>query len=144
MTPNVTTSRKEAQKRFVAWRPGGRLRATCCEWNVRHLGAPLEGEVVTLRDLATRREALRGRTVTAEGTVTFVCQEKGCFMEVEDDGVDTNVRVRDHAFSVPKDAAGRRARFSGRVLYLWEGKDTDAAHLPRAMIEIDATGVELR
>jgi hypothetical protein len=108
-------------------------------------GAPLAaGPVVTLADLASKRAAYRNQTVTSAGEVTFVCQEKGCFMEVEDNGVSANVRVHDHAFSFPKGSAGRKARFTGRVTYLWEGKETDDQHLAESMIELDTIGAELR
>jgi hypothetical protein len=42
-----------------------------------------------------------------EGRVVQVCQNKGCWMMLEQDGRAARVMMHDHSFSVPKDAAGR-------------------------------------
>jgi hypothetical protein len=49
-----------------------------------------------------------------EGTVTEVCQKKGCWMKVATDNGDTiRVSFKDYAFFVPKDAAGRTVIIDG-------------------------------
>jgi Domain of unknown function (DUF4920) len=41
------------------------------------------------------------------GRITQVCQAKGCWMVLEDDGRTARVMFGDHAFSIPKDSVGR-------------------------------------
>lgn len=41
------------------------------------------------------------------GRVTQVCQHKGCWMMLEDDGRAVRVIMADHGFALPKDASGR-------------------------------------
>src|SRR6478609_11436726 len=95
----------------------------CRERKAVAFGDPMPtGPLVPLAKITKERAAYRGRAVASSGTVTFVCQEKGCWMEVEDEGVEANVRIHEHAFTFPKDAAGKKARFYGTVTFLYEGK----------------------
>jgi hypothetical protein len=52
------------------------------------------------------------------GTISKVCQKKGCWMDV-DMGNDQKLRVRfkDYAFFVPKDAAGKTTVIEGEAFY---------------------------
>lgn len=40
------------------------------------------------------------------GRITEVCQAKGCWLMLEGDGQAARVMMKDHAFSVPKEARG--------------------------------------
>ena len=40
------------------------------------------------------------------GRIVEVCQAKGCWLMLEDGGRAARVMMKDHAFSVPKDASG--------------------------------------
>jgi hypothetical protein len=40
------------------------------------------------------------------GRITEVCQAKGCWLMLEEEGRSARVMMKDHAFSVPKDARG--------------------------------------
>lgn len=52
--------------------------------------------------------------VKVTGKIAEVCQEMGCWMNVEKgDGTVMMVKMKDHEFFVPKDAAGKTAIFSG-------------------------------
>lgn len=41
------------------------------------------------------------------GRVVQVCQNKGCWLMLEDDGRAARVMMSEHSFAVPKDASGR-------------------------------------
>ncbi len=50
----------------------------------------------------------------AKGKIVSVCQEKGCWMKVENDGGESvMVRFKDYKFFVPKNIAGRDVVLSG-------------------------------
>ena len=53
------------------------------------------------------------KTVLVEGTVSGVCQNRGCWMTMQHEGKEMRVRFKDYAFFVPKDCAGRTARIEG-------------------------------
>ncbi len=40
------------------------------------------------------------------GRITEVCQNKGCWVMLEDEGTVARVMMKDHAFAVPKDTRG--------------------------------------
>jgi len=117
-------------------------------------GAPL----VDLTEVLAAVAAYADTIVTVEGTVTKVCQMKGCWMELVPEGARHGVRVtfEDYAFFVPTDSAGRRARLEGRFETNVFSKD-DADHLIHEGVELTrnpdgtatevsfvASGVELR
>jgi hypothetical protein len=41
------------------------------------------------------------------GRVVEVCQNKGCWMMLEQDGVAARVMMHEHSFALPKDASGQ-------------------------------------
>ncbi len=50
------------------------------------------------------------------GTVSAVCQVKGCWMTIADQsGQEMRVRFKDYGFFMPKDIAGREVVFSGKA-----------------------------
>jgi hypothetical protein len=110
-------------------------------------GAPIApaGEVVSLADIARNPGAYRGKTVVTTGTVNAVCQERGCWMELQDGSkaADANVRMHGHAFFMPKSSKGKKARVQGTVVLVKDGKECDEMESTGAKLELDATGVEL-
>ena len=57
-----------------------------------------------------------GKSVRVVGEVTNVCQAKGCWMVLRGDGGESmRITMKGHAFSVPKDLAGRTAHVQGTV-----------------------------
>ena len=76
------------------------------------LGAPIEAsaEKVALTDVAKNPSAFVGKKFATTGTVTAVCQHKGCWMEIKDAAGEAHIKMAGHAFFVPKTAAGRKAR----------------------------------
>ena len=77
-------------------------------------GAPLGGAPkVALADLVKDPAAWSGKTVRTEGTISAVCQEKGCWMVLKSGDQSVRVTFKDYGFFVPKDSAGATAVMEG-------------------------------
>jgi hypothetical protein len=89
------------------------------------LGAAIEASAqkVALAEVAKRPADFVGKTFATTGTVTQVCQHRGCWMEIKDDASEAHVKMAGHAFFVPKTASGKKAR----VLAKLEGEDGGGA-----------------
>ena len=76
------------------------------------LGAAIETstEKVALSDVAKNPAAFMGKKFATTGTVTAVCQHKGCWMEIKDDSGEAHIKMAGHSFFVPRTASGRKAR----------------------------------
>jgi hypothetical protein len=71
-------------------------------------GEPLpEGETVPVSRAIAGFDAHAGVPARFSGRITEVCQAKGCWMMLEDDGKAARVMFGDHAFHIPKDTTGR-------------------------------------
>jgi hypothetical protein len=85
-----------------------------------HFGTPFtQTASVKAKDLLADPKAKVGQTVLVEGRVSDVCQKAGCWMVITDDasnGAMMRVRMKDHGFSVAKDASGTMARVEGVVV----------------------------
>jgi hypothetical protein len=102
---------------------------------------------VALADLLKTPSRFSDRTIRVEGKVSSVCQAKGCWLELEDEGGIAHVKLGAHRFFVPKSASGQHAVVEGRVF-----AQVDKGHCEQeaeeqtgkvAKVELDATGVEL-
>ncbi len=81
------------------------------ESSKRAFGQPISSNVsVSLADLARDPSAWSNKTLVTSGSVVSVCPNMGCWMVIEDQGVQAMVRMADNSFRVPKDATGKRAR----------------------------------
>ncbi len=65
---------------------------------------------VSLVDVAKNPDAFAGKTFATTGTVTAVCQHRGCWMEIKDDAGEAHIKMAGHAFFVPRSASGKKAR----------------------------------
>ncbi|CAN5924457.1 hypothetical protein BH11MYX4_BH11MYX4_42650 [soil metagenome] len=76
------------------------------------LGSPIESSVAkaSLTDVAKNPAAFAGKKFATTGTVTAVCQHRGCWMEIKDDSGAAHIKMAGHGFFVPKTASGRKAR----------------------------------
>jgi hypothetical protein len=107
-------------------------------------GRPIEaGETISLVDIAKSPASYKGRVVATQGTVTRVCQERGCWMAIKDDSGTATVRMHGHSFFVPTASAGKHARVEGTVVLMKDGRECDDLDAVDAKLELDATGVEL-
>jgi len=54
-----------------------------------------------------------GKELRIDGTITEVCQRRGCWLKLTDGNYILTVRFRDYGFFVPKDAANARVSVQG-------------------------------
>jgi hypothetical protein len=116
----------------------------------RTFGQPLTGRKATpLADvLAAPKD---GQPVCLEGTVSAVCQNKGCWMELQQAGQAVHVTFEGYSFFVPKDSAGKAVKLEGRLL-VQQPKPDEVEHMQAegagaaaaSKVQVVATGVELR
>lgn len=110
-------------------------------------GAP----VVALADVMKNPDAYKGKAFVTSGTVTAVCQEMGCWMEIKDATSEAHIKMAGEKFSVPKTSAGHKARVQGTLVDVGASDgDSECAHEAAeqsgkqvAKIQLEATGVEL-
>jgi hypothetical protein len=107
-------------------------------------GQPIGVTATTsLVDIAKAPASYRGKVIATEGTVTRVCQERGCWMAIKDDSGTATVRMHGHTFFVPTTSSGKHARVQGTVVLMKDGHECDEAEALNAKLELDATGIEL-
>ncbi len=107
-------------------------------------GQPIATTPTTsLVDIAKAPASFKGKVVATEGTVTRVCQERGCWMAIKDDSGTATVRMHGHSFFVPTTSSGKHARVQGTVVLMKDGHECDEMEALDAKLELDATGVEL-
>lgn len=111
---------------------------------VASFGAPIgAATAVALADIVKAPGSYKGQSVVTTGTVSRVCQERGCWLALKDGHGDAVVRMHGHSFFVPTTSAGKHARVRGQVMLMKDGRECDDMEAENASIEIDATGVEL-
>ncbi|MBV8756533.1 MAG: DUF4920 domain-containing protein [Deltaproteobacteria bacterium] len=117
----------------------------------QHLGAPIAADtpVVALADVVKDPAKFKGKPFVTTGTVTAVCQEMGCWMEIKDDAGVAHVKMAGEKFYVPKTSAGHKARVSGTLVDVAGGDAECAEEAAKqtggqvAKLQLEATGVEL-
>jgi hypothetical protein len=116
-----------------------------------HMGAPIAESlpVVALATVVKDPAAFKGKPFVTTGTVTAVCQEMGCWMEIKDDASEAHIKMAGEKFFVPKTSAGHKARVQGTLTDV-TGGDIECAKeaseqlgTPIAKVQLEATGVEL-
>lgn len=77
----------------------------------------LPGEPIPVRTLLEAPEPHLGKQVKCEGTVARVCQNAGCWLELQaaEGGPGLRVPMANHAFFIPKHAVGKRAVIEGAL-----------------------------
>lgn len=133
---------------------------TLAEGETVKRGAAIDAgaSVVKLADVLKEPAKYAGRVVVVEGVVERVCQKQGCWLELAPEKGARGVRVamRDHAFFVPFNSAGLRARAEGTFEVKTLTKE-DADHFEKegarltrnadgtaTEVSFTASGVELR
>jgi hypothetical protein len=123
-------------------------------------GAPLgRSAKVSLAKVLKSPEKYAGKTVRVEGVIVRSCKMEGCWMELapKANAKAVRVKMKDHAFFIPLDAAGAFARAEGvftvkklskeEVKHMIEddGAKFDNINPDGTVTEIsfEATGVEL-
>lgn len=70
-------------------------------------GEPMpEGEATPIAVAAADPATHAGKAGKFTGRITQVCQKKGCWVVLEQDGASARVMAKDHGFAVPMDASG--------------------------------------
>lgn len=91
-------------------------------------GEPMpEGETTAIAVAAADPAAHAGKPARFSGRITEVCQKKGCWVVLEQDGQSARVMAKDHGFAVPKDASGEAIAYG--VLELEPISEEHARHL---------------
>ena len=106
------------------------------------LGERITSPVVPLADVAKDPVRFQDHVFATTGKITAVCQEMGCWMQLEDASGSAHVRMHGHTFFVPKTSPGHIARVQG-TLVKPAGGATDCEDGKSAKLEFDATGVEI-
>ena len=117
----------------------------------QHLGAPIEANapVVALADLVKDPAKFKGKSFVTTGTVTAVCQEMGCWMEIKDDAGEAHVKMAGEKFYMPKTSAGHKVRVAGMLTDVAGGDEecakeaADQTGKQVAKLQLEATGVDL-
>lgn len=117
----------------------------------QHLGAPIAANapVVALADVVKDPAKFKGKSFVTTGTVTAVCQEMGCWMEIKDAAGEAHVKMAGEKFYMPKTSAGHKVRVAGTLADV-AGGDEDCAKEAAdqtgkqvAKLQLEATGVDL-
>ena len=133
---------------------------TLAEGETLKRGAPVDAGAPALKlsDVLKDPAKYVGRVVVVEGVVERVCQKQGCWLELAPEKGARGVRVamKEHAFFVPFNAAGLRARAEGTFAVKTLTKE-DADHFEKEgaklkrnpdgtadELSFTATGVELK
>ena len=91
-------------------------------------GEPMpEGETTAIAAAAADPAAHAGKPARFSGRITEVCQKKGCWVVLEQDGQSARVMAKDHGFAVPRDASGEAIAYG--VLELEPISEEHARHL---------------
>lgn len=110
------------------------------------LGERITSPLVPLADIAKHPDRFRSGIVATSGTITAVCKEMGCWMELVDPSAQAHVKMHGHTFFVPRTAPGHFARVQAHVVP--KGGNDDCTEEGReqsgvARVDLDATGVEI-
>jgi hypothetical protein len=121
-----------------------------------HFGAPFALETSRpLAEVVADVENVGDAAVLVSGTVDKVCQSKGCWMVIKDGDANARILMKDHAFAIPFDGAGKAAKVEGtlevrtfseaQVKHLEKdgGGDPDAVEGQRTEVTMTASAVEL-
>ena len=135
----------------TAEKPAATAEKPAATASANKVGEPISATapVVALADVMKNPAAYKGKSFVTSGTVTAVCQEMGCWMEIKDANSEAHIKMAGEKFSVPKTSAGHQARVQGTLVDAADN-DSDCADEPAdqtgkqvAKLQLEATGVEL-
>jgi hypothetical protein len=58
-------------------------------------------------------ESYKDQKITLEGSVQQVCQQKGCWLKLEDQNVSVRTLMKGYGFTVPKELKNKKVRMTG-------------------------------
>lgn len=123
-------------------------------------GAPIgNSKKVSLNAVLKDPSKYAGKTVRVEGVVVRSCKTEGCWAEVAENPKSKSVRIKmkDHAFFIPLQSAGAKARVEGEIqvktltkamvdhMIEEDGAKFDNRNADGSVTEVsfEATGIEL-
>jgi hypothetical protein len=68
---------------------------------------------VKIADLLAKPDGYVGKVVRVEGVVSKVCEHRGCWVEIAQDGTAMRVKVEDGAIVFPREIMGKRIAAEG-------------------------------
>jgi Rieske Fe-S protein len=161
----VTLAALGCQKSGEATKDTSKVETKLNEANKKSFGAPIASgaaqvEAVSMSELAKNGKSYVGKNIITQGKVEKVCQHMGCWMTLKDESGEAYIRMAGHAFTIPKDASGKTARVSAKLVEAEDAAPSCGAHggekkqgckeeaekangKPLAKLELEATGVEL-
>jgi hypothetical protein len=95
---------------------------------------------VTVSD-AIKETRLHAKPILVRGTISDVCQRKGCWLMVTDGVEEMRVTFKDYAFFVPTDSDGRNVMIEG-VVTEEEISEGAAKHYASESITADSAAIE--
>ncbi len=122
----------------------------------RGVKLPTDQVALNLDAIADEPEKFSGKQVCVEGSISAVCQAKGCWMTMAGHKSTSRARVtfKDYAFFVPKDVKGKKVKLLGEVKvkmlgeaerkHLAEDGRVDVSEIPKAELRLVASGIEIR
>lgn len=129
---------------------GAALASETSQWEKFGADLPQDGKAVPLATALADPATHVGQAKVFSGRVVDVCQKKGCWVMLEDEGQGARVLLGDHDFYVPKDVRGP-AQVHG-VLSRVElspdaqrhtAQETSGAAVPKVEYRIVADGVQV-
>lgn len=90
-------------------------------------GTVTEGPTVTPSKVLAGIDAYAGKRVRLAGTVTAVCQRRGCWMDVADETASIRIKVRDGEVVFPFSAKGQQVVAEGTIVKIPVDPAKDAA-----------------
>lgn len=114
---NQTTSEIGRAPGSVNTAPAQTSAVTAATPAALRLGRAIEANATTARlaDIAKEPRKFENATIATSGTVTAICQHRGCWMEIKDDASEAHIRMAGHAFMIPRTAAGKQAKVLAQV-----------------------------
>ncbi len=106
-------------------------------------------EVVAIDAVLNDAEMNIGEQLTFTGNIGKVCQSKGCWMTLEQNGMFARVDFNNHSFFIPKDSSGKAEVYGtlkSNMMSEEKRKHIEAegsGKLPKKMFEIKATSVKI-
>lgn len=92
--------------------------APAADSNSNHFGETItKNGSISYDDLLTKLTSVDSMDTKVTGTVSAVCQKKGCWMTIVSDESDQEMRVKfkDYGFFVPMDISGKKVVFEGKA-----------------------------
>jgi len=74
-----------------------------------------QSDIINVSHAVENIDGFAGTPVVVEGTITQVCQSRGCWMVIEEDGKSIRIRFADYGFFVPWESAGKSVRAQGTL-----------------------------